>query len=45
MRPLPEQLAALRRFGCDLGSAGPAVTLTWPAIAAALERVPAPLAS
>ncbi|MBE7454658.1 MAG: EAL domain-containing protein [Kofleriaceae bacterium] len=40
----PEQLAALRRFGCDL-VAGPAVTLTWPAIAQALERVPAPLAS
>jgi EAL domain-containing protein (putative c-di-GMP-specific phosphodiesterase class I) len=40
----PEQLAALRRLGCDLAS-GPAVTQIWPAIDAALARLPAPLAS
>jgi EAL domain-containing protein (putative c-di-GMP-specific phosphodiesterase class I) len=40
----PEQLAALRRLGCDLAS-GPAVTQNWPAIDAALARLPAPLAS
>jgi EAL domain-containing protein (putative c-di-GMP-specific phosphodiesterase class I) len=40
----PEQLAALRRLGCDL-ALGPAVTQIWPAIDAALARVPAPLAS
>jgi EAL domain-containing protein (putative c-di-GMP-specific phosphodiesterase class I) len=40
----PEQLAALRRLGCDLAS-GPAVTQIWPAIDAAFARLPAPLAS
>ena len=40
----PEQLAALRRLGCDLAS-GPAVTQIWPAIDATLARLPAPLAS
>ncbi len=40
----PEQLAALRRLGCDL-AAGPAVTQFWPAIDDALARLPAPLAS
>ena len=40
----PEQLAALRRLGCDLAS-GPAVTQIWPASDATLARLPAPLAS
>jgi len=40
----PEQLAALRRLGCDLAS-GPAVTQIWPAIDATLARLAAPLAS
>jgi EAL domain-containing protein (putative c-di-GMP-specific phosphodiesterase class I) len=40
----PEQLAALRRLGCDL-AVGPAVTQIWPAIDATLARLPAPLAS
>ncbi len=39
-----EQLAALRRLGCDL-AAGPAVTQFWPTIDDALARLAAPLAS